>query len=67
MPPDPRKSQNQDITQRSYLACGRGLGINRTPSDTLPHDQIKRQTVCVIHIIISGQSPKNRLVQQANQ
>ena len=50
-----------------YRSCGRGLGINRTPSDTLRHDRIKRQTVRVIHIIIFGQPTKDRLAQQAQQ
>ena len=39
----------------SHLACGRGLGINGPSSDHLPHHRIKRQTICIIHILISGQ------------
>ncbi len=42
----------------------RSLGINATPSDHLPHHRIKRRTVRVVHIIISGQSPEDRLPQK---
>jgi hypothetical protein len=51
----------------SHLACGRGLGVNSTPSNDLPHHRIERQTISVIHIIISRQSPENRLPQQPDE
>ena len=51
----------------SHLACGRYFGVNSALSNDLPHHRIERQTISVIHIIISGQSPENRLPQQPDQ
>jgi hypothetical protein len=50
----------------SHLACRSGLGINCPSSDHLPHHRIERQTICIIHIIISRQSTEDRLAQQTN-
>ena len=51
----------------AHPARGRGLGINGTPSNELPYHRIERQTIRVIHIIISSQSLKNRLPQKHDQ
>lgn len=51
----------------SHLARGRGLGLNGAPSNDLAHHRIERQTVRVIHVIISGQPSKNRLPQKPDQ
>ncbi len=48
----------------THPAGRRSLGINATPSDHLPHQRIERRTVRVIHIIISGRSPEDRLAQK---
>ncbi len=48
----------------THPAGRRSLGINAKPSDHLPHHRIERRTVRVIHIIISGQSPEDRLSQK---
>ncbi len=51
----------------THLACGRSLGIDGTTSNDLAHHRIERQTVGVVHILVSGQPTEDRLAQQANQ
>ena len=51
----------------AHLTRGRSLGIYGRSPDDLPHHGIERQTIGVIHILISGQPPKDRLAQQADQ
>ena len=50
-----------------HLACRCGLGINGPSSDHLSHRRIRRQTICVIQIIISRQPTEDRLAQEANE
>ena len=57
-PPTPRSRT------APHPAGRRSLGINATPSDHLPHHRIERRTIRVIHIIISGRSPEDRLAQK---
>ncbi len=49
-----------------HLTCGRSVTIHCPSADHLPHHRIKRQTICVIHVLISGQPPEDRLAQQTN-
>lgn len=51
----------------SHLACGRGLCFTSPPAGNLAHHRIKRQTIRVIYILVSGQPTEDRPPQQANQ
>lgn len=50
-----------------HPACRRRVAIHCPSADHLPHHRIKRQTICVIHILISGQPSENRLAQPTDQ
>ena len=51
----------------SHLARGRSLGIDGPSPDDMPHHRVERQTVRVVHVFVSGQTPEDRLAQQSDQ